>query len=499
MAPFSFDGGCYHGARSRKLLKRMCDMHRGFRALTLDEESQKLTAFQNMSPSSRFKGLHFVSKQCLEGCSQYPSLFQQTVLSALSPKTRKTAIVYIDDILVFTERTHPGPPNDEDYQTHMEQLDNLWQDLYGINALLSLPKLQLFKTKLVILGHNVEIKNNHVEISIMDKQKEYFRGMEIPKTKKELQSLLGVANWISKYIPSYATIIMPLISALTDRGIKTNKFALNEEQIKSINSLRLIIDQAPGLTLPRLDKPMYVQSDSSLVATAGFLYQLNEKNEVIPISYCSNRFPLPIILTYNSIHKECLSILYCTTYWQSWLRNCREVILQVDLQIIMSMLAHTVIPGSGLLSRISHKLYSLPYQWTLKHIPSQNLAIADGLSRIHKPDSMLEAINKLAPDLQDFYDGKVKIPEEWRNNNKILTTRDIMNQIYKNLLETLPLSEKLLKQRFENLSSHWYEMLNESGPSHLDIPETDEQSSILIQNFEGGGGILLTFPIQLYS
>jgi hypothetical protein len=73
-----------------------------------------------------------------------------------------------------------------------------------------------------------------------------------------------------------------------------------------------------------------------------------------------------------------------------------------------------------------------------------------------------------------------------------------MNQIYKNLLETLPLSEKLLKQRFENLSSHWYEMLNESGPSHPDIPETDEQSSILIQNFEGGG-ILLTFPIQLYS
>jgi hypothetical protein len=68
------------------------------------------------------------------------------------------------------------------------------------------------------------VLHNHVEISIMDKQKEYFRGMEIPKTKKELQSLLGVANWISKYIPSYATIIMPLISALTDRGIKTNKF-----------------------------------------------------------------------------------------------------------------------------------------------------------------------------------------------------------------------------------------------------------------------------------
>jgi hypothetical protein len=146
---------------SNSIMLSLCDMHRGFRALTLDEESQKLTAFQNTSPSSRFKGLHFVSKQCLEGCSQYPSLFQQTVLSALSPKTRKTAIVYIDDILVFTKRTHPGPPNEEDYQIHMEQLDNLWQDLYGINALLSLPKLQLFKTKLVILGHNVEIKNNH--------------------------------------------------------------------------------------------------------------------------------------------------------------------------------------------------------------------------------------------------------------------------------------------------------------------------------------------------
>jgi hypothetical protein len=471
---------------SNAIILSLCDMHRGFRAMTLDEESQKLTSFQNTSPSSRFKGLNFVSKQCLEGCSQYPSLFQQTVLSSLSPKTRKTAIVYIDDILVFLDRTHPGPPNDQDYADHMEQLNELWQDLYKINALLSLPKLQLFKTNLVILGHNVKITDNNVEISIIDKQKEYFRTMEIPKSKKELQSLLGVANWISKYIPSYATLIMPLISALTGRNTKTTKFALNEEQIKSINSLRLIIDQAPGLTLPRLDKPMYVQSDSSLVATAGFLYQLNDEKEVIPISYCSNRFPLPIILTYNSIHKECLSIIYCTTFWQSWLRNCKEVILQVDLQIIMSMLAHTVIPGSGLLSRISHKLYSLPYQWTLKHIPSQNLAIADGLSRIHKPDEMLEAIYRLTPELQDFYDGKITIPEDWKKDNKVLTTRDIMNQIYKNLLQTLPLSEKLLKQRFENLSSHWYDMLQESGPSHPDIPDIDEQSTIIIQNFLGG-------------
>jgi hypothetical protein len=60
----------------------------------------------------------------------------------------------------------------------------------------------------------------------------YFDKMEPPNTKKSLQSLLGVCNYMSTFVDSYAMKVGPLYDLLKGKPDK-GTFSMNNIQMKS--------------------------------------------------------------------------------------------------------------------------------------------------------------------------------------------------------------------------------------------------------------------------
>ncbi|GBP67400.1 Transposon Tf2-11 polyprotein [Eumeta japonica] len=97
-----------------------------------------------------------------------------------------------------------------------------------------------------------------------------------PKTTGELQSFLGLVNFVSKWIPNYATVTEPLKTLLRNKnGDRTNIAELwGLEQQQCFESLKEIMTNISSLGYYDENDRTIVIADASPVALGGVLVQL---------------------------------------------------------------------------------------------------------------------------------------------------------------------------------------------------------------------------------
>ena len=205
-----------------------------------------------------------------------------------------------------------------------------------------------------------------------------------PHDRESVQRLLGMVNFVSRYIPNMSSITKPIRSLLQ----KDIMWQWNEEQEAALNTIRKILCEEPILKFYDIDKDLILQVDASLNGLGACLLQDNR-----PIAYAS-RSLTPAEENYANIERELLAIVYAVERFHQYTFG-RKVIIQTDHKPLESI--HTK-PLGKTPPRLQKLLLRLQrYQLDVKWVPGTMIKFADALSRAPLPNK----ISVLTKDDQD--------------------------------------------------------------------------------------------------
>jgi hypothetical protein len=226
------------------------DVNAAYKNLSASKRVMEYTAFRVLS-SPKFGHLTLSFRSAIDGLCRIPALFSMVLMRSLSPRSRRCTIQHIDDILIHSK----------DLETHLEDIKSVFDDLLKANFLVSIAKMQSFKEEVTFLGHVLTGKS----LKVPQERKSHFNSLAIPKTKKQLQSVLGLANYMSFFVANFQALTGPLYDAFKNKQ-SGDSIILDETQIKAFKQLKSAIVSSPELGLVDYTQPIYLECDASMVA-----------------------------------------------------------------------------------------------------------------------------------------------------------------------------------------------------------------------------------------
>jgi hypothetical protein len=134
------------------------------------------------------------------GLVNTPATFQCAMNLTLHGLTWHTCLVYLDDIIVFSDT----------FDEHFKRLDEVLSRLEAANIYLKLPKCTFCADTVEYLGHVVSDKG----VSPNPKKVEWLKNMAVPTDVSTLRSFLGLANYYHRFIHNFTKTISPLTRLL---------------------------------------------------------------------------------------------------------------------------------------------------------------------------------------------------------------------------------------------------------------------------------------------
>ena len=125
----------------------------------------------------------------------------------------------------------------------------------------------------------------------MRMEKEKVQGVvewPVPKSVKNVQKFLGLANYYRWFVKDFAKIARPLHEVMR----KENKWSWGEKQQKAFEELKERFITEPVLVTPDLDKEMRVEADASDFVMGGVLSMKYEDEKWRPVAYISKSLML---------------------------------------------------------------------------------------------------------------------------------------------------------------------------------------------------------------
>ena len=221
----------------------------GFTQLEMAEESKEMTGFRCHRGLFQFKRLPF-------GYRNGPSVFQRVMQGILSPYLWIFALVYIDDIVVYSKT----------FKDHLKQVDKVLKAIAKAGITLSPPKCHLGYQSLQLLGQRV----SRLGLSTHKEKIDAINQLAEPRNVHELQMFLGMMVYFSAYIPFYAWIVAPLFKLLK----KETPWQWGEIEHEAFNLSKEVLTNAPvrAFAIPGLGYRIY--SDACDYGIAAILQQV---------------------------------------------------------------------------------------------------------------------------------------------------------------------------------------------------------------------------------
>ena len=133
-----------------------------------------------------------------------PATFERLTEKVLLGLQRKSLLLYLDDVIVFSS----------DFHTHLQCLQVVLQRFRGANFKLKPSKCELLQKEVRYLGH---IVSNEVVKTDPEKVKAVVE-WKTPKCTPEVRSFAGFVGYHRRFCPDYATVAKPL-NRLTAKGV----------------------------------------------------------------------------------------------------------------------------------------------------------------------------------------------------------------------------------------------------------------------------------------
>jgi len=161
------------------------DLRAGFNQIRLAPGEEHKTAFQTHWGQFEFTVMAF-------GLTGAPNTFQGAMNTTLYPLLRKCALVFFDDILVYSRTL-------EDHIQHLRQVFTL---LASDQWKVKISKCRFAQQSISYLGHIV----SHNGVSTDPSKIESIQQWPPPQNIKELRSFLGLAGYYRKFAKHFATL-----------------------------------------------------------------------------------------------------------------------------------------------------------------------------------------------------------------------------------------------------------------------------------------------------
>ena len=198
------------------------DATSGFHAISLHEATQHLTTMITPSGNFSFKVLPF-------GLRNSPAVYQRFMNSVFAGINWKYCLIFVDDCCVFS-RT---------FDEHISALASVFARARAGGVFFSPTKAHFVKKEVEFLGMVLTREGLKPQTRIIEK----LKALPIPRSKREIQSFMGLAQFVARFIPSYAQRCKGLRSLLR---LKHTRYT--DEEISKANVEVEVADVVKSLT-----------------------------------------------------------------------------------------------------------------------------------------------------------------------------------------------------------------------------------------------------------
>ena len=234
------------------------DVKSGYHKIRIKEGDEWKTTFKTNERLYEWLVIPF-------GLSNATSTFMRLMNEVLKEFIGKFVIVYLDDILVFSQTK----------QEHFRHLQYVMKKLPQEKLLINLQKCTFMQEELVYYGFFVSREGLK-----MDKEKvKAILEWPSPTNVFEVRSFHGLASFYKKFIRNFSNINEPILETIKkDR----QPFVWTKEAERSFQLLKKKASEHPVLVLPNFNKPFQMRCDASGTSIKAVLSQDDN-----PITYFS--------------------------------------------------------------------------------------------------------------------------------------------------------------------------------------------------------------------
>ena len=377
------------------------------RFTSVADASNFFPSFRISTRTQRYMGLSapkgytpLVSMVAMLGISVWPGLSHVASRCMLRKDLKSRISQYIDDFSIqsrgerypickeFSEAIGKGEGLTEDFMEHLQIIDHFLTDADHFGILISANKFQVFCSTFSYLGMNIEKGG---KISIPAEKIKILENFDVDNpniTPKDIQSLLGLLNYLSASIDSYSAKVYLLHLKAAEKTPPGKKFELHPIHKALIRELIEDVKRAPKRHIYNSSLPLHIYCDSSLFAMGMIALQYcPETQRYLFVRAASWRHSEHDLRNLPAILKETACLLKILRTFPQYFQNQSPELktrIHTDQRTIRELLKNHQLNSPNLkISRWLTTIANMPLWFEFDWVPNTHpiLKIADTLSR----------------------------------------------------------------------------------------------------------------------
>ena len=248
---------------------------------------------------------------------------------------------------------------------HDENLVRLLQRAREVNLKLNKSKINLRKTEVKFMGHvvtNQGLKPDPDKVKAVE-------AMPRPTCKKELSSLLGFVNYLSKFLPRLSEVAQPL----RELTAKEAQYLWSPQHEAAFTDIKQLVGNHPVLKFYDPQAEVTLQCDASEYGLGATLLQNG-----LPVAFASRTLSRTE-RNYAQIEKECLATVFGYQRFDQYLARKEKICVASDHKPLQAIFKKPIHSAPCRLQRMLLRL--LRYNLDVHYKRGSQMFIADHLFR----------------------------------------------------------------------------------------------------------------------
>ncbi len=345
--------------RTAKFFTKL-DLRSAYNLIRIRAGDEWKTAFSTTTGHYEYRVMPF-------GLVNSPSIFQSFINDVFRDMLNKYVIVYIDDILIYSESL----------EEHIQQVRAVLKRLIQHQLYAKTEKCEFHLTSISFLGYVI----SHEGVAMDESKVNAVLKWSLPSTIKELQRFLGFANFYRRFIRGFSSVAAPLTS-MTMKG--SSRLHWSSTAREAFQELKQRFTTAPILHHPDPSLPFIVEVDASNIRIGAILSQRRgSPAKMFPCAYYSRKLS-PTERNYDVGDRELLAMKAALEEWRHWLEGARHpfTVLTDHRNLEYLKTAKRLNPRQARWS-----LFFSRFDFTVTYRPGSKNMKADALSRQFERDS----------------------------------------------------------------------------------------------------------------